>query len=115
MTDDRILDELQKATEGLLYMSESDYPFELVCWDGSVDLTTEYLCEVAGKPAASPILELSVEQFLGGAFVTVATVLKRHLSDLRVYKVGLINIPVYVVGRSPDGNWVGLSTRVVET
>src|ERR1044071_812604 len=113
MTDDQILEELQAATEGLLYMSESDYPFDLVRWDRSVELTNEYLCEVAGKPPASPVLELSVERFLRGEVVNVATVVKKYLSDARVYKVGSINMPVYIVGRSPEGNWLGLSTRVV--
>jgi Nuclease A inhibitor-like protein len=115
MTDDQILAELRKASDGLLYMSESDYPFELVHWDGKVELTKDYLCEVAGQPAGSPILELSVGQFLSGPFESVGRLVERYLADARVYKIGDINIPVYVVGRSPEGNWLGLSTRVVET
>ncbi len=40
--------------------------------------------------------------------------LKENLADVKVYKVGEINIPVYVVGRGAE-NWIGVSTRVVET
>ena len=42
-------------------------------------------------------------------------VLETELADLRVYRVGEISIPVYILGRSPSGSWLGLSTRVVET
>jgi hypothetical protein len=31
------------------------------------------------------------------------------------YRVGTVNVAVYVVGRSPEGHWLGVSTRVVET
>ncbi|MDQ3743999.1 MAG: nuclease A inhibitor family protein [Acidobacteriota bacterium] len=43
------------------------------------------------------------------------SLLEENLTDLKAYRVGLINIPVYVVGRSASGNWLGVSTRVVET
>jgi hypothetical protein len=41
--------------------------------------------------------------------------LKENLNDLKVYRVGRINIAVYIIGRSKAGNWLGISTRVVET
>lgn len=115
MTDNQILDELSKASEGLLYMSESDYPLVPFLWDGSQELTAEYLYQVAEKPADSPILRLDPIAFLGGAYAKVGTVMRAHLSNLRGYKVGSVNMPVYLVGRSPAGNWLGVSTRVVET
>ena len=31
------------------------------------------------------------------------------------YRVGAIDITVYVVGRSREGNWIGVATRAVET
>ena len=116
-TDEEILAELRTATAGLLVMSESDYPFETVRWDGNVSLTPDYLCSISGKPEGSPIEESEVENFLSvsGQFQHLASLLKDRLSDLRVYKIGTINIPVYIVGRSAEGNWLGLSTRVVQT
>ncbi len=114
-TDDEIVEELRKASQGWLYMSESDYPFELVRWDGRTELTSAFLRGVAGESTDCPIQEMDSEDFLGGQYRQLAQLLAANLSDLRVYQVGRINMPVYIVGRSPEGNWLGLSTRVVQT
>lgn len=113
--DEEILEELRKATVGLLYMSESDYPFELIRWDRDTEITPEFIRSVAGEPADCPIQEVHVDTFLGGRYQKLAQLLKGNLSELKVYKVGRINMPVYIVGCSPEGNLLGLSTRVVET
>ena len=109
------MDELSKASLGLFYMSESDYPFELIRWDGGSGITPEFIRGITGEPADCPIQETDVNTFLGGRYQQLAQLLKANLFDLKVYKVGRINMPVYVVGRSPEGSWLGLSTRVVET
>lgn len=116
-SDEEILAKLGRATAGLFVMSESDYPFEMIQWDGKISITPEYLCNISGKPEGSPIDETNVDNFLkaSGRFGNLASLLKDNLSHLKVYKVGDINIPVYIVGRSPEGNWLGLSTRLVQT
>ena len=97
-------------------MSESDYPFEVVNWDGSTEITAEFLRSLTNELADSRVEETSVEQFLAsGQFERLERFLRKNLTDLKVYKVGAINIPVYIIGKSPEGNWLGLSTRVVQT
>ena len=114
--DANLLEELKKASAGLLVMSESDYPFEIIHWDGSTEINPEFLRSITNEPAESRVEVTSVEQFLAnGRFEHLERFLRAHLTDLKVYKVGAINIPVYIVGRSPEGNWLGLSTRVVQT
>ena len=114
--DAQILDQLKRATAGLLVMSESDYPFEVIRWDGSTEINPEFLRSLTNEPAESQVEETSVEQFLAsGQFEHLERFLRTHLTDLKVYKVGAINIPVYIVGKSPEGSWLGLSTRVVQT
>jgi hypothetical protein len=115
-SDDQILAELKEATEGLLVVSESDYPLETVRWSGETAITREYLCQVSGKPADSTIKEMDLNTFFQNEiFRNVTDLLKSSLSGTRVYQVGTINIPVYIVGRSPSGNWLGLSTRLIQT
>jgi hypothetical protein len=116
-SDKQILAELQDASIGLLVMSESDYPFELVQWSGETQITPAYLCSVSERPEGTPVEESNTEAFLGEdeRFQKLHAVIKRNLADVKVYKVGTINIPVYVVGRSPDGNWLGVSTRLIQT
>lgn len=98
-------------------MSESDYPFELIRWDGQIPITPEYLCRISDRPEGSPIQETDFDTFFKTSerFGKVAIVLKNNLSSLKVYQVGTINIPVYIVGRSKEGNWLGLSTRLIQT
>src|SRR5687767_1204964 len=116
INDEHLLAQLKKESDGLLVMSESDYPFEMVKWDGSIEISPEFLRSLTNEPAESRVEEISLEQFLAsGPFEHLERFLRKHLKDLKVYKVGAINIPVYIVGKSPEGNWLGLSTRVVQT
>ena len=114
--DKQVIDMLTRAASGLLYMSESDYPFEIIQWEGSTEITPDFVRSVSGESADSPVQEIEVETFLSsGRYQRLLLALTQQLSDLRGYKVGRINVPVYLVGRSSEGGWLGLSTRVVET
>jgi len=131
-SDEQIVAEIRKAVEGLYVMSESDYPFETIRWGATVALSPQYFRELHGEPPDSPVTSESLSDFPGfvmsqlsgegnvapaGAarYRQLVRVLQENLTDVKVYRVGRVNIPVYVVGRSPGGNWLGLSTRVVET
>lgn len=116
-TDEQICAELLSAAAGLLVMSESDYPLEIVNWDGKTSITPEYLCGICGKPDGSTIQEIDLETFFvaKGKFRKVVTAIRDNLADITVYKVGEIDIPVFIVGRSQEGNWLGLSTRLIQT
>ena len=48
-------------------------------------------------------------------FQHLVSVLKHNLSQLQVFRVGSINIDAYIVGVTPGGDWMGLSTKLVET
>ena len=131
-SDEEILQKLEQATAGLLFMSEADYPFEIVNWGGIDEIVFDYLRGQAGAAPDAPVQVVSPEKFFGMAmsepkwkpeqelaiarrYQALLRLLKENLNDLKVYKVGQINITVYIVGRAATGNWVGLSTRVVET
>ena len=114
--DGHLLAQLKRVSAGLLVMSESDYPFEIIRWDGSTEINPDFLRSLTNEPPECRVEETSLEQFLAsGQFEQLERFLRKHLTDLKVYKVGVINIPVYIVGKSPEGNWLGLSTRVVQT
>ena len=110
------LERLSQAAAGLLFMSESDYPFELIEWEGPDEPTADFIRNLAGEAEDAPVQRLEVEQFFNsGRYQRLLLALQHELSDLRAYKVGRINMPVYVVGRSREGSWLGVATRVVET
>ena len=131
-SDDELAEELQAATDGLLFMSESDYPFAVIRWKGSDEITPDYLRRVAKVDAESPVAEVTLSDFFGTAageqdwkgeaelatarrYQELVRLLEGELEAVRAYRVGEINIAVYAVGRSSEGNWMGVSTRVVET
>ena len=41
--------------------------------------------------------------------------LQDTLSDVKVFRVGETNLDIYVVGKTPEGEWAGLKTEAVET
>lgn len=116
--DDQLAEELRRAIDGLLMMSEGDHPFEVVSLNGSEDLTPERLGVLTGSPAGAPVATQSVDEFFGAAagnYDRLVRVLKERLADARVYRCGERNVGVLLVGRTDGGSLLGVATRVVET
>lgn len=122
---------LRQASQDLLMPSESECPFEVVCWEGQDDLTDQKLLELTGHGADASVETVELDYVFRNVaqekewhdavqkanvpkFQHLVSTLK-NLNDLKVYRVGTIDIDVYIVGKTPDGNLVGLSTKVVET
>jgi Nuclease A inhibitor-like protein len=131
-SDTEIIEELKQLTAGLLWMSESDYPFETVLWEGLPEISPQFLRSLSGEAEDAPVEIVSVDEFFRVAmseeswrteesrqeakkYRRLVQTLKDNLDELKVYRVGKINIPVYIVGRDKLGNWLGISSRVVET
>jgi hypothetical protein len=131
-SDEQLCAELKEATRGLLFMSESDYPFEVIRWEGAAELTPDYLRKAAASRAEAPVEVRTLSDFfrtaageqewkgeaelaLAKRYQALMSLLEENLKDVKVYRVDSVNIGVYVIGRSNEGNWIGVSTRVVET
>lgn len=131
-SDEQLCEELKAATHGLLFMSESDYPFEVIKWEGTEEMSPEYLRKVAGQDANALVEERTIADFfrvvageqewkgeaelaLAKRYQSLVRLLEENLKGVKVYRLGEKNIGVYVVGRSEEGNWLGVNTRVVET
>jgi hypothetical protein len=129
-----IITALGQASKGLLFPSESDYPFEPFLWEGKTDgkLTPEALLAQKGYPPNTPVKTLTLVRFFQPAtkeeawhnaeerktvrrFQELVKTLKQHLSGITVFKVGKITMDVYIVGETKTGDLAGLSTKVVET
>ena len=131
-SDEQLCAELKEATRGLLFMSESDYPFEVIRWEGAQELTPDYLRKASAQDAAAPVEVRTLTDFFRNAaceqewkgeaelalakrYQALMRLLEENLKDVKVYRIGVVNIGVYVLGSSNEGNWIGVSTRVVET
>ncbi|HEY9615362.1 MAG TPA: nuclease A inhibitor family protein [Microcoleaceae cyanobacterium] len=129
-----LLNQLQAATQGLLWMSESDYPFEVVHWQQptTTPITAERLLQLTDRPLNTPIEQIDLdilfatatqscswfgveEQAQVGRYQQLVQLLKQHLQHPIVYRVGSINLDIYILGQTEAGDWVGLKTHAVET
>ena len=126
-----IIDRLKQATLDLLWSSESDYPFEIVTWKQGIEMTPTALFG-NGDDADRSIETLTLTEL----FAPVLTVedwyeteelkqvdrctelfhaIESNLAEVKVFRLGEIEIAIYIVGKTPDGDILGLKTHVVET
>ena len=131
VTTAEIIDRLTQATVDLLWSSESDYPFELVTWISGTELTAVALFQ--GLDDADLEIEsmtltdlfkpvLVVEDWYEAAelaqidrYKNLLQAIESSLADVQVFRVGEVEIAIYIVGRTSVGDLVGLKTYVVET
>ena len=126
--------ELLEASAGLLYTSESDYPFDYISRSLFLrDTLTLPVFRIAfGVPRTTPVAIRDLDRFFARHIelvdpydaAAVALVpryqnLKDQIRELldapKAYCVGSIQIRCYVVGTSPDGVVAGLATTSIET
>ena len=131
MTTAEIIDRLRQATSDLLWLSESDFPFEVVTWQQGVELTPTALFSDLKKP--EPAIEtitladflapvLTVEDWYEAAeikqverYTELLHTIESHLAEVRVFRIGEVEIALYIVGKTPTGDLVGLKTHAIET
>jgi hypothetical protein len=119
---DPILKELQAAAKGLLWPSETDAPIEAFAWPGASGPPDEAALRVNAEiEEDAPVEQITLAQLTKTVpkdsradFKPLLDALGK-LSGTTVFKVGEVNIAVYVVGRTADGRFAGIKTEVVET
>jgi hypothetical protein len=123
---------LRKATEGLLFPSETDAPLEVFEWPGEQGKPDKArVLELAKLPAGTSVKTKSVDAFFKEAtqeqswhddqekavvqkFKQLVLTLKDALADVKVFQAGKAESDVYIVGRTEAG-WAGVKTKVVQT
>ena len=118
-----ILKELKDATKGLLFPSETDAPIEVFAWPGGASPPDEAALRANAKVGKdAPVEQITLADLAKtipeesrAALFPLFMLLAQHLSGTIVFKVGEVNIDVYVVGRTTDGQFAGIKTKVVET
>ncbi|MBD2297489.1 nuclease A inhibitor family protein [Nostoc sp. FACHB-87] len=129
-----VMQKLQQNSHSLLMMSESESPFEVFFWsgEGQESLTNQKLLQLTNHPAETPIEIVELDYFFRNLaeekewhdeiqrqdvqkFKSLVQTLKENLSDIKVYRLGRIDIDVYIFGKTPAGDLAGISTKVIET
>ena len=129
---DLIATQLKQASQGLLFLSETDAPFEVISWQTQEQLTQAKLLQLTNHPPDAPVEMQTIDEFFAIAtaeedwhdqderetakrFQNLVSILKQNLSQLQVYRVDSIDIDAYIVGVTDGGELAGLSTKLVET
>ncbi len=131
VTTAEIIDRLKQATTDLLWSSESDYPFEIVSWELGVDLTpSELFSNIYDTDLAIesiPLIDLfepvltsedwyeQAELDLVDRYTNLLDSINNNLAEVQVFRVGEVEIDIYIIGKTPTGDIVGLKTLSVET
>jgi Nuclease A inhibitor-like protein len=129
-----LLDQLKEASKDLLWISESEAPFEAFVWENTTleGLDHRTLLERVDRDENTTIASQDLDTFFEQAtqiqdwqneseqtivyqYQQLVDTLKQHLSDLQVYKIGETNLDLYIIGKTADGDLVGLATKAVET
>jgi hypothetical protein len=131
VTTAEIIDRLKQATTDLLWSSESDYPFEIVSWELGIELTPSDLFSniydtdleiesIALTDLFEPVLTIEdwyeqAELELVDRYTNLLDSINTNLSEVQVFRVGEVEIDIYIIGKTPTGDIIGLKTRSVET
>ncbi|MDY7003545.1 MAG: nuclease A inhibitor family protein [Cyanobacteriota bacterium] len=127
-------EQLDELVKGLLWMSESDYPFEVFIWEfgEGVSLNNEIFLKITKHSLETTVKVIEFEVFFRlvitekdwhnaqesevvRKYQKLVSMMKKYLSDLKVYKVGEVRKDVYIVGKTNTGDYAGVATVSIET
>lgn len=132
MTREKILSEISRACDGLIYISEQDAPITAFVSERSQEQRPEEILRHLSVETDEPVEELEFDDFferLTGdrdwhreeekerveKFRALKKILEDNLTQLQVLKFGRIRKNIFVVGRDKDNRLVGIRTESVET
>lgn len=129
-----LIKQLQELTSGLYYISESDYPLEVVVLDQVADnnLTSAILLTLTNQSAGTPVQEETLPFFFRNMtkeradadeetqnkaerFKLLQNFMEQHLQNIKVYCMGKREIKAYIIGKTADNRYIGFKTTVVQT
>jgi hypothetical protein len=132
MNNSEVTQAMAKASQGLLFRSETDAPFHVFEWPdmpGKPD-KAQVLAK-AGLPPDTPVKVKGLDAFFRDATTEhewhndqekaevqqlkqLVEVIKDSLAGIKVFQVGKAECDVYIVGFVGTA-WIGLKTKIVET
>ncbi len=131
-TSEQLAKQIKDTTKGLLYNSETEAEVLPFVGKSAKAVTKEEILNQTKNSIDSPIEEKDFAAFFSrlteiqdwfgdeeketsGKFAQLQKVLENNLRDLKVFKVGEIQIKIYVVGLDENNVLLGIKTEAVET
>jgi len=130
-----VITKLQELTKGLFYLSEADYPVEVVHYPVPTPelLTEKDVLALTGSSGNQPVATTDVASFFRNVTVTnpqnlpakaesasdvitsLRTFCEQHLQNTKVYLLGSRTILALLLGKTPEGQLLGLKTTIIQT
>ena len=131
-TDSKFIEELEIAVQDLLWISESEYPFQVVYLHNWDDLSQENLLQHYGYNPNTKVAIKDLTSFFNSVtreqewhneeeaaevrrYQFLVDLLANNLHNIQVYQLGTVEIDVYILGKTPHQAIVGLFTKIIET
>ena len=126
------IEELERSVKDLWYISETDSEVKVFTGKKADTVTKEILTAQINISGETNIEERNCADFFKNLtaiqdwygdeeketaekFSTVEKLLEENLKDLKVFKVGQIELDIYVVGLDSQSVLTGITTKAVET
>ena len=132
-SDDDLIHSLRRLTGDLIFTSETDAPVDVI-HGGKVSILSmeNVLKQFAENRPGEPVQEISPREFFDRLvkirewygteernrairYAELRDLLKDSLRDLKVFRVGRVQIDIYVVGLNKEDELVGIRTKAIET
>ena len=130
--DREFVHQLEAATEGLMWFSEAEYPWQLIylqdvenCdrdlflqhfdYPSETQITTQELGSFFASATTAESWHNEVEQAEVKRYQNLVDLMTQYLTEIQVYLVGEIEIDVCILGRTKGRAIAGLTTKIVET
>lgn len=127
-----LAEQIKKFAAGLYYISETDAEILPFAGTEAKSVTVEEVLSQTKSAAGSPTEERDFSEFFARftemqdwfgdeeketaqKFVRLKQFLEKNLKDLKVIKIGKIQLDVYVVGLDAESRLMGIKTKAVET
>ncbi len=129
---DELAKQIKKITKGLYYISETDAEIFLLIENKAEAVTVEEVLKQTESAADTPVEERDFNTFFArltekqewfgdeetataNKFAELKKLLENNLRGLKVFKIGKIELDIYVVGLDSESNLMGIKTKAVET
>jgi len=129
---DELAKQIKKVAEGLYYISETDAEIFPFIGNKAQAVTVEEILKETESAADTAVEERDFNEFfarltemqdwfgeeetaVADKFAELKKLLEENLKDIQVFKIGKIQLNIYVVGLDSESNLIGIKTKAVET
>jgi hypothetical protein len=130
--DNELKKQIRETSEGLYFMSETDAEILPFFGKQAQAVTKEEILSQTKSVMDAPVEERNFTEFFARLteiqdwfgdeekataqkFAELKNLLESNLRDLKVFKIGKIQLDIYAVGLDAENNLLGIKTKAVET